>query len=122
MKIKCVKCGQRMTRTLTSIKKSAQLQGITPEEYIQNYVCRNCQKRERLETVPEPEPPPANDNAPKTKRLVIAKRCQSCTNKCKVYIISEKAVLNCPRYHRRLVQFGDDTKSSATTQEQRGSA
>jgi Zn ribbon nucleic-acid-binding protein len=120
MKIKCVKCGQRMTRTPTSIKKSAQLQGITPEEYIQNYVCQNCQKRERLETAPEP--PPANDNTPKTKRLVIAKRCQSCTNKCKVYIISEKAVLNCPRYHRRLVQSGDDVKSSATAQEQGGPA
>jgi hypothetical protein len=100
MKIKCTKCGQRMVRTITSIKESARLQGITPEEYVQNYVCRNCLKRERSE--PKPVPEQVQDNVPKPGELVMAKTCQSCVNECKVHVISEKAVLSCPRYCKQI--------------------
>jgi hypothetical protein len=107
MKIKCTKCGQRMVRTITSIKESARLQGITPEEYIKNYVCRSCLKRERPEPKPKPVPEPVQDNVPKSGELVMVKTCQSCANECKVYVISEKAVLSCPRYRKQ-------TESSTT--------
>jgi len=107
MKIKCTKCGQRMIRTATSIRESARLQGITPEEYIKNYVCRNCLKRERPEPKPVPEqvPEQVQDNVPKVPKsgeLVMAKTCQSCVNECKVYVISEKAMLSCPRYRKQI--------------------
>jgi hypothetical protein len=38
----------RMDKDLLKvIDRIVRLQGITPEEYIQNYVCKNCLKREK---------------------------------------------------------------------------
>lgn len=96
-----------MVRTPTSIEKSAQLQGTTPEEYIKNFVCRHCQSKKVTQKT---EPEPQDEELPKKGSLVMTKLCQSCVNTCKVYTISEKATLGCPKYHKKVVNDTGEMK------------
>jgi len=114
MKLHCTKCNQPVIRTMSSIKESARLKGITPEEYVKNFVCRKCQS---LSNEPKKLTSTISDDLPtvqeRSQKLVMAKKCFLCANKCKVYTVSPKTILGCVRYIPR----GKENEQSSSSQE-----
>ena len=42
MKVKCTKCGKVVQRTKDALQKAAQKAGKSLEDYIKDYVCKDC--------------------------------------------------------------------------------
>jgi len=86
VKVKCIKCGKEVRQTPENLEKVARSRNMTFEDYVKNYVCRNCSTSKVSE----------KDN----NGLYVTSTCLKCAKPCKIKTISKKAILTCPKFER----------------------
>ena len=110
MKVQCKKCGRIVSRDKRLLEKAASENNVPLNTYIENYLCRLCRPaketvniQDTISTRETSDTDIRDEKKSKRKRtsLFMTKKCSTCANSCKIYTISEKAILYCHRYTRR---------------------
>lgn len=115
MRLVCKNCNTIVIRTVPSLKEEAARRGIPYDDLVSNFLCRKCKKTDTKAASKEEakseeqlsdqsntdQPADIQPDIVSGEKMYMALLCRKCARSCKIYTISQAAILECPKYERR---------------------